>query len=78
MTKLNTEELILTLFAVLSFGLISVLTFPNAKIREAAYSAEGPVGIGSRAGPMADQLSAAGGTVSARTDGMAPKDTSAQ
>lgn len=57
----------LGLFALLSLGFVSVILLAPTRVGVPVPAADGAVGIGSRAGPLADQMSVRGESVASRT-----------
>jgi hypothetical protein len=57
----------LGLFALLSLGFVSVILLAPTSVKIPVPAADGAAGIGSRAGPLADQISVRGESVASRT-----------
>jgi hypothetical protein len=64
--KAPSSDLLNGLLAMLAIGFVAAVSLSGDKFKTSTPPVEGAAGIGSRAGPLADQLSLRGGTVAYR------------
>ena len=65
MKRRKSSDAVFGLLALLSVGFVAAIVLKPSSVRIAARPAEGAVGNGSRAGPLANQISIRGDTVAA-------------